>query len=246
MKRAIVVGATSGIGLEVARLLAREGWQVGIAGRRENLLQAIQAEHANIVATATIDITSATAADALLTLVERLGGMDLYFHSSGIGWQNPDLDLERELRTVETNALGFTRMVNAAFQYFASRPDTEGHIAVISSIAATRGLGAAPAYSASKSFVAHYLESLAQLTAIRRLPHIHIHDIRPGFVRTALLGDGGKYPLQMNPQTVARDIVRAIERDKSVVIIDWRYRLLVFFWRLVPRSLWVRMRISSK
>ena len=174
-RRAIIIGATSGIGLEVAKVLAKKGWLVGIAGRRQELLEQIQQEHQNIVATEQIDVTQSDAPDHLQTLIENLGGMDLYFHSSGIGYQNVELDMERELATVETNAVGMTRMVGAAFHYFEAHPGQKGQIAVISSIAGTKGLGAAPAYSATKRYVNHYLECLTQLCHIRRLSHISIH-----------------------------------------------------------------------
>jgi short-subunit dehydrogenase len=169
--------------------------------------------------------------------------MDLYFHSSGIGYQNVELDMERELATVETNAVGMTRMVGAAFHYFEVHPGQKGQIAVISSIAGTKGLGAAPAYSATKRYVNHYLECLTQLCHIRRLRHISIYDIRPGFVRTALIS-GSNYPLQLDAAKVAQQIVKKIEQRRAIITIDWRYRLLVFFWRLIPRWLWVRMRIA--
>lgn len=244
-KRAIVMGATSGIGLEVAKVLAERGWLVGIAGRREDRLQQIQAEIPNIHATQCVDVNREDASQGLHCLIDKMGGMDLYFHSSGIGYQNPSMDLEKELRTVETNAKGFTRMVNVAWKYFAEQ-DREGNIAVISSIAGTKGLGAAPAYSATKRYVSHYLESLTQLCHIRGLRHLHIHDIRPGFVRTALLTDGGKYPVQLEPEKVALQIVKGIERNRSVITVDWKYRILVFFWRMIPRWIWVRMKIVSK
>ena len=242
-RRAIIVGATSGIGLEVAKVLAKKGWLVGIAGRRQELLEQIQQEHQNIVATEQIDVTQSDAPNHLQTLIENLGGMDLYFHSSGIGYQNTELDMERELATVETNAVGMTRMVGAAFHYFEAHPGQKGQIAVISSIAGTKGLGAAPAYSATKRYVNHYLECLTQLCHIRRLSHISIHDIRPGFVRTALIS-GSNYPLQLDAAKVAQQIVKKIEQRRAIITIDWRYRLLVFFWRLIPRWLWVRMRIA--
>lgn len=242
-RRAIIVGATSGIGLEVAKVLAKKGWLVGIAGRRQELLEQIQQEHQNIVATEQIDVTQSDAPDHLQTLIENLGGMDLYFHSSGIGYQNVELDMERELATVETNAVGMTRMVGAAFHYFEAHPGQKGQIAVISSIAGTKGLGAAPAYSATKRYVNHYLECLTQLCHIRRLSHISIHDIRPGFVRTALIS-GSNYPLQLDAAKVAQQIVKKLEQRRAIITIDWRYRLLVFFWRLIPRWLWVRMRIA--
>ena len=120
------------------------------------------------------------------------------------------------------------------------------HIAVISSIAGTKGLGAAPAYSSTKRYVSHYLECLTQLCHIRGIRHLHIHDIRPGFVRTALLTDGGKYPVQLEPEKVALQIVQGIERNRSIITVDWKYRILVFFWRMIPRWIWVRMKIVSK
>lgn len=245
-KRAIIVGATSGIGLEVAKVLAAKGWQVGIAGRRENLLVQIAAEVPGVLATERIDVNSADATNALERLIGKMGGMDLYFHSSGIGYQNPSLDFEKEVSTAETNNVGFTRMVNFAFQYFSAHPEIDGHIAVISSIAQTKGLGAAPAYSASKRYVSHYMECLTQLCAIRRVRNIRLHDIRPGFVRTAILGDGNPYPMQLDPADVAREIVHGIERNRAIITVDWKFRILVFFWRLVPRWLWVRLRISTK
>ena len=140
---------------------------------------------------------------------------------------------------------GFTQMVGTAFHYFAEHPEREAHLAVISSIAGTKGLGAAPSYSSSKRYIAHYMECLEQLCHIRHLCHIHLHDIRPGFVRTALLADGHHYPVQLDPHKVALSIAKGIRRNCSVITIDWRYRVLVFFWRWVPRWVWVRMRIVS-
>lgn len=247
MSRAIIIGATSGIGLEVARVLTQQGWQVGIAGRRQERLQEIQRTDLNVVATQQLDVTRPDAPDRLLQLIGKMGGtVDLILHSSGIGYQNVNLDMERELATVETNALGMTRIVGTAFNYLAERPDHEAHLAVICSIAGTHGLGAAPAYSSTKRFVSHYIECLQQLCTIRRLRHIHLHDIRPGFVRTALLADGHRYPLQLDPHRVAEDIVRNILRGRTVITLDWRYRLLTALWRLVPRWLWVRMRVVSE
>ena len=144
-KKAIVMGATSGIGMRVAVELAERGWAVGIAGRRQNLLDETAAKHPNIIATQCIDITADDAAHELMALVEKMGGMDLYFHSSGIGYQNPSLDVQKELSTLQTNVVGFSRMLIAAFEYFCRHPEHTGHIAAISSIAGTKGLGAAPA-----------------------------------------------------------------------------------------------------
>lgn len=244
-KKAIIIGATSGIGLEMVKVLTSQGWQVGIAGRRQAVLQQIQSKNLDVVATECIDITQKDAPQRLLSLIGKTGGMDLYFHSSGIGYQNPSLLMDEEMATVATNVTGFTQMVGTAFHYFAEHPEREAHLAVISSIAGTKGLGAAPSYSSSKRYIAHYMECLEQLCHIRHLGHIHLHDIRPGFVRTALLADGHHYPVQLDPHKVALSIAKGIRRNCSVITIDWRYRVLVFFWRWVPRWVWVRMRIVS-
>ena len=91
MNRAIVIGATSGIGLEVARILAKRGYIVGVAGRRVDRLEAIVKSNENIKAYRQIDVRDEAAPHLLNELITELGGMDLYFHSSGIGWENCDL-----------------------------------------------------------------------------------------------------------------------------------------------------------
>jgi len=239
-KKAIIVGASSGIGLEVAKLLLTEGWQLGIAARREEQLLALKSTAPERIEAMTIDVTQTDAGERLLTLVERLGGMDLYFHSSGIGKQNRTLETDIELRTMETNALGFTRMIDTAYRYFARQG--KGHIVAITSIACTKGLGPAPAYSATKALQATYLQALEQQTRQRHLD-IRITDIRPGFVDTALLSGTFRYPMMLRPEAVARDIVNSIRKGRHVRIIDARYRVLTFFWRLVPNWLWRRLKL---
>ena len=237
-KKAIIVGASSGIGREVARLLLADGWTLGVAARREELLQELKASAPERVEVMAIDVTTPDAGERLLTLVQQMGGMDLYFHASGIGKQNRTLETDIELRTMDTNAVGFTRMIDTAYRYFAEKG--EGHVAAITSIAGTKGLGPAPAYSATKALQATYLQALEQQAHSRGLK-IRFTDIRPGFVDTALLNDSFPYPMLMRPEAVARDIVRSIYRRRHVRVIDYRYRLLTFLWRLIPRSLWRRL-----
>ncbi|MBO7141325.1 MAG: SDR family NAD(P)-dependent oxidoreductase [Prevotella sp.] len=239
-KKAIIVGASSGIGREVARLLLSDGWHLGVAARREEPLLELKAMAPERVEAMTIDVTSPDAEERLLGLVERLGGMDLYFHASGIGRQNRMLEADIELCTMETNAVGFTRMIGAAYRYFAERGS--GHIAAITSIAGTKGLGPAPAYSATKALQACYLEALEQQARQRKLD-IRFTDIRPGFVDTALLNGDFDYPMLMRPEAVASDIVKSVYRQRHVRVIDFRYRVLTFLWRLIPRWLWRRIRL---
>lgn len=234
MKRIIIVGATSGIGKEVAMIYLKTDCHIGIAGRRTDALKEFQAIAPDKIEIQSIDVTQEDAADNLLKLIEKTGGMDLFLLSSGIGNQNIELKPDIEVRTAQTNVVGFTRMVDTAFNYFKQHGG--GHLSVISSIAGTKGLGSAPAYSATKRFQNTYIDALAQLSHMEKL-NIRFTDIRPGFVSTDLLKDGN-YPLLMKADKVAKHIVHALDRKKRVAVIDYRYSILVFFWRMIPRWLW--------
>lgn len=240
MKTAIVIGASSGIGKEVARLLLQEGWRLGVAARREDRLKELQSEAPDRIAVMALDVTRPDATARLRQLIERVGCVDLFFYASGIGKQNPMLTADIELQTVETNALGFTRMIGEAYRYFADKGS--GHIAAISSIAGTKGLGPAPSYSATKAMQNVYLQALEQQARGRGL-RITFTDIRPGFVDTDLLKGDYQYPMLLKPEKVAREIVRAINRKKHVVVIDWKYRILTALWRRIPRFIWRRLPI---
>ena len=114
----------------------------------------------------------------------------------------------------------------------------------LSSIAGTKGLGAAPAYSATKGFQNIYMDALDQLARMKKL-NILFTDIRPGFVATPLLNRQKKYPMLMEAPIVALDIVSAIEKKKRVAIIDWKFRIVVGFWRLIPKWIWLRLPIRN-
>ena len=242
MKRAIIIGATSGIGQEVAKCLLLEGWQIGIAGRRQSALETLQQVAPEQIEIQALDVTREDAAEKLNMLIDKVGGMDLFLLSSGIGFQNMKLDMEVELNTARTNVEGFTRMVDTAFAYF--RKNGGGHLAVISSIAGTKGLGVAPAYSATKRFQNTYIDALEQLAHLQKL-NIYFTDIRPGFVATDLLNDGKRYPMLMKADKVGWHIARALKRKKRVAVIDWRYRILVFFWKMIPRRIWKHLPIKT-
>lgn len=242
MKRAVIIGATSGIGHEVAKVLLLQGWNIGVAGRRKTALDTFRTIAPDRIETEVIDVTRPEAPEKLHQLIEKLGGMDLFLLSAGVGHQNTDLDPAIELDTVSTNVEGFTRMVNAGFHYFKTQ--NKGHLAVISSIAGTKGLGVAPAYSATKRYQNTYIDALDQLAHLQKL-NIRFTDIRPGFVDTDLLKDG-HYPMLMNARQTAIKIVKALDHKRRVAIIDWRYAILVFFWRMIPRWLWSKLPIKTK
>lgn len=240
-RKIIIVGATSGMGYEITRIYCKMGWHVGVAGRRAELLDKLRREAPEQIEAEQIDVTSPAAPQKLADLIDKVGGMDVFLLASGIGTQNRSLNPEIELSTVQTNALGFTRMVVTAYNYFKEHGG--GHVAVISSIAGTKGLGVAASYSATKRYQGIYIDALDQLAHMEKLP-ITFTDIRPGFVNTALLKTG-RYPMLMEPQYVARKIVRAITRRKRRLVIDRKYAVLVFFWRLIPDCIWRRLPIHN-
>ena len=240
-KRIIIIGATSGIGRKVAEAYITQGWKVGVAGRRAEELEALRKQAPDQVFTQVIDVTQPDSPEHLQALIKQVGGMDVFLLSSGIGKQNHELEPETELKTAATNVEGFIRMVTTAYHFFAQQG--YGHLAAISSIAGTKGLGAAAAYSATKRFQNTYLDAMDQLARMNKL-NITFTDIRPGFVATPLLKDD-RYPLLMNVTDVAEEIVQAIEKKKRIAIIDWKYRILVFFWQMIPHWLWVRLPVKN-
>lgn len=240
MKKIVIMGATSGMGREVAIEFARAGWFVGIAGRRTEKLMELQQLFPANIKFETIDIRKEDAPLQLNDLIEKLGGMDVYLHSSGMGNQNINLQPDIELNTVETNAKGFVRMLTAVFNYF--KYNRCGHIAVISSIAGTKGMGAAPAYSAVKRFQNTYIDALAQLAHMEGFD-IKFTDIRPGFVATEFLKDD-TYPLLMTPEYAGKQIYKTILKKKRKRVINRKFRILVYIWKLIPQFVWEHLKIK--
>lgn len=244
----IIVGASSGIGRAVAAIFAEKGWKVGVCARRFDSLQALHSHFPDNVSCCQLDVTAEDSADVFTQFIQDFGGTDVILYAAGCGWNNPMLNAEEDERTVKTNVVGFTRVVNAAFDWFATRGAVNKKkplLCAITSIAGTKGLGISATYSASKGYQNIYLEALSQLTAIRRI-NLDITDIRPGFVDTALLNSAQhKYPLLMNVDKVARKIVRAVEKRKKVVYIDWKWHIVVVLWRLIPRWMWIRLKVSN-
>ena len=235
MTNVVIIGASSGMGQEVAKLLLAEGCRLGIAARREDRLLELKQMAPDRVEVQAIDVTADDASTRLRSLIERLGGMDLFFYASGIGKQNRTLEPEIELNTVNTNGMGFTRMIGEAYRYFAEQG--HGHIAAITSIAGTKGLGPAPSYSATKAMQNVYLQALEQQANARGLD-IRFTDICPGFVDTDLLKGDFHYPMMLKPEKVARQIVKAIHNKRHIQVIDWKYAIMTALWRRIPRPIW--------
>ncbi|MCD9856766.1 SDR family NAD(P)-dependent oxidoreductase [Epilithonimonas sp. JDS] len=191
MQKAIIIGATSGLGKGLARRLADEDYNVGITGRRTELLDELRSENPNLFYAQTFDITDINKiVEKLEILTSQLGGLDLLIICSGIGDQNEELNYEIEKRTIETNVIGFTCVANWAFNYFENQKN--GHLVAISSVGGLRGNRITPSYNATKAYQINYLEGLRQ-KANKIKSQIFVTDVRPGFVATAMAKGKGLF-----------------------------------------------------
>lgn len=243
MKKLIIIGASSGLGYGITEEFAKMGCKVGIAARREEPLKELYTKYPNSICYETIDVTSDDASSRFLSLIKCNGGMDTLLLASGIGKQNPSLLEDIDTNTTLTNVVGFTRIIDTAYNYFKSE-NKEGHIAIISSIAGTKGLGVAASYSASKRYQYIYIDALEQLAHMQGVK-IKFTDIRPGFISTPLLDDKKNYPLTMSTEYAIPLITKSILKKKRVAIIDWKWTIGVALWKLIPRCIWKRLPIKN-
>lgn len=237
MKKAIVVGATSGIGRKLAEILADNGYMVGITGRRGELLNEISTQKPHVFRTMVMDVNDTTTSiSKLKALVEELGGLDLLVLSSGIGERNNRLDYEIEQAIVQTNVVGYTCIIDWAFNLFAAKKS--GHLVGISSIAGLRGGQVGPAYGATKAYQINYLEAL-RLRSARKKLGVTVTDIRPGFVDTTIIG-GGKVFWMASTDKAGLQIYRAIKKKCKVAYITRRWILVAWLLKLAPRFIYDR------
>ena len=238
MKKAIIIGATSGIGKELAKKLADENYVVGITGRRTELLDELKNEKPNSFYTKTFDITDTNKiVENLEYLTTELGGLDLLIISSGIGEINESLDFEIEKRTIDTNVLGFTCVTDWTFNYFENQKS--GHLVAISSIGGLLGSRQAPAYNATKAYQINYLEGLRQKATKLKEP-IFVTDIRPGLVDTKMAKGEGLFWVMPVEKTV-RQIFKAIISKKKVAYVTKRWRLIAIILKRIPSTIYDKM-----
>ena len=235
MKKAIIIGASSGIGRRLAVILSKNGYTVCATGRRGDLLRSLQSELSSGSFVRTMDVSDTeNAVKTFKTITEDLGGIDLVVISAGTGHLNPDLQWNKEKDTIDVNVTGFSAMVGAAYHHFIKQ--RSGHLVGISSLAALRGGGDAPAYNASKAFVVSYLQGLRHKTAKLKIP-IYITDIRPGFVDTAMAQGDGLFWVQ-SPEKAAGQIFAAIQKKRKVAYITKRWILIAWVLRLLPDAIY--------
>jgi len=232
MPNAIVFGATSGIGKQLANYLVADGYKVAITGRRLQILNTIKTTKPNRYFVWGNDVQNVENTEVVFKqIVEEFGSIDLVIHCSGIGYENLELDWQKEQDTLKTNVLGATRIYDLAFNLF--KMQGYGHLVSISSIAALRGNRIAPAYNASKAFQVNYLESLYFKSKEIKGDKTYVTDVRPGYIDTRMaLGDDIFWMASL--EKASKQIYSAIKRKKRRVYISKRWILIAWVLKIVP------------
>jgi short-subunit dehydrogenase len=240
VKNAIIIGASSGIGRALARVLASNGYNVGLASRRGDLLREVANEiHTNSFVKV-IDVSEPVEAmQSLRELIAEMKDVELFVISAGTGFINPKLDWEPENETIAVNVSGFTAMANVAVAHLAARGS--GCLVGISSIAALLGNPDAPAYDASKAFMSNYLEGLRYRFAKLRLPVV-VTDVQPGFVDTPMAKAAQKFWVA-SPEKAAEQIFTAIRKRRKHVYVTRRWRLVAWLIKAMPD--WIVSKLSK-
>jgi len=238
MKKVIIIGATSGIGRELAKLYSLNDYEIGIVARRTELLTTLSSELKTKTYAQTMDISDTkTAISSLNDLIRQMQQVDLIIISSGTGHLNDSLDWKKEKETINTNVLGFAAMANAAMQYFIQ--NNSGHLVGISSIAGIRGSHIAPSYNASKAFVSNYLEGL-RIKALKKNMPIIVTDIQPGLVDTAMAKGDGLFWVAP-PKKAAKEIYKAIRNKKKKVYITKRWAIIALLLKIMPEFIYKKL-----
>lgn len=238
MKKAIIIGASSGIGKGLAEILTENDYKVGITGRKTELLDKLKEQRTDSYLIKTFDATNTKiSVEKLDELTTELGGLDLLILSSGTGELNESLDFDIERKVIDLNVTGFTNIVDWAFNYFEKQ--NYGHLAAVTSAAGIRGSRQAPSYNASKSYQINYLEGLRQKSIKSNKP-IFLTDIRPGLVDTDMAKGEGLFWV-MPVDKVVRQIFKAIKKRRKVVYVTKRWGFIGRLLKVFPRFIYDRM-----
>ena len=230
-KNAIVFGATSGIGRELAKLLVKDGYMVLITGRRLEMLNSLKEENPDQYRIRQHDITHFKDTEKLFQEIPSFfDHIDLIVHNSGIGENNFNLEWQKDLPTLETNVIGATMIYQVSYNYF--RKQGFGHLVSITSIASLIGNRHIPAYHASKAYQSNYMESLWMKAKRTKKAKITVTNILPGYVDTDII-DGPAFWMAPLDKAV-KQIYTAIKKKKRKAYITKRWRLVAFMMKIVP------------
>ncbi len=239
-QRAIVVGASSGLGAALVRRLAAHGYRVAAVARREAELAALrQSVGRGLVCPYVHDVTEYEQVPLLFDQIVRdLGGLDLIIYVAAV--QPPvaptEYDFTKDRAMLETNLLGAVAWLNQAATRFER--GRRGHIVGISSIAGERGRVGSPVYNTSKAGLNTYLEALRN----RLSRHgVTVTTIKPGFIDTELLKNAPKTFWVISPDTAAAQTLDAIGRRRQVAFVPPRWRFVGLVVRAMPSAIFRRL-----
>lgn len=235
MKNVLIIGASSGIGKELALQYADLGFQVTISARNVEKLKEIVNNTRNIKYEY-IDITNIN--ETIGKLKSLMNDIDIVIISAGIGNINENLDFNIENETITTNITGFTAAITTAFNSFKSQKK-QGHIVAISSIASLRGSDLAPAYNASKAYVSNYLEGLNKKSVKENLG-IKVTNVIPGLVDTQMAKGEGLFWVE-STELIAKEIIKGIKNNKSKLVVSKRWKLIALLLKLLPDKLYFKL-----
>ena len=245
-RRAIILGASDGMGAVLAQKLAREGYTLALLARRSDKLTELCNEiNANAGETLALAYSHDVAnydevPDLLRTIVADLGGLDTFILMAGINHPPGGMDkynFENDRKMIEVNLIGAMAWLTPVAEMFQNAK--AGQIVGISSVAGDRGRVGNPGYNTSKAGLTTYLEALRNRLTRRG---VNVLTVKPGFVSTAMVKAAqGATPFMISPEKAADDIFKAMRKRKQVIYTAsiWRYIMLII--QHVPSVIFRRM-----
>ena len=233
MKKAIIIGGTSGIGQGLATVLLNNNYKVGITGIEKNMLEDLQNLDQKNLEVKYLNCLTDNTSEKIAELVETLGGLDLLILSAGIGNLNKDLGFEVENNANKLNVLVFTEIADWTYKFFENQG--HGHFVAITSISGLYGSRIAPAYHAAKSYQINYLEGLRQRARRDRKTGklIYVTDIRPGFVDTTMT-ESKKMVWAATKDKAAKQIFELIKKKRGYGYVTNRWRIVAVIIKILP------------
>ncbi len=236
-KKIWITGASSGIGKALAEKFASEGWKVAISARRKEILEEM-ANKENIFSYP-LDVTNQDQIKDIFTkIIKNFGSIDLCVFSSGT--YDPKLEKEINIKqnkfVMETNFFGVLYCIETVEKYFKEKKD--GHISIVSSIAAYRGLPNSSGYGPSKAALTNLAESLY---FDFKKHNVRVSLISPGFIKTPLT-DKNEFPMPFikSPEFAAEKMFNGLTKTKAFEIhFPKALTLLLKFLRILPYKIYL-------
>ena len=238
-KRAIIVGASSGMGKQVAKLLSNEGYILGLTSHKEELLKPLQQEITGVSYIRKIDVIDVKAREQFIELVKELGGLDLLvisisaYHDNTISNTTDQLTWEEKQRTLRVDAYGVIALADVAFDYFMKQ--NSGHFVGISSTSGLRGSAATPVYSAAKSCISCYMEAMRNYMTQNNI-NVQVTDVIPGWVAVehSPLGTDSNAYWEIEKEKAGQAIVNGIKRKDKKTYVPSKVGFIAFLLRHMP------------